>query len=264
MLLGQHNLTVGSVLRQRIDSTVGALMASTDARRTRSGYALAIVARRGVARMGAHAPSMPRARLGPTAVAILTLLLASALAPRPEAQTVDIESAWKERLRRPVQPPPSPADNSLSPERIALGARLFADPRLSGAGDRACATCHRPDKAFTDGRRRALGLSGASLQRNTPALWNLAWGKHFFWDGRASSLEEQVAMPIVAARRDGRRLADDSRATGTGHRPRRPIPSSALGRAGRIAGGCRCGACNLRALARLAADPLRCLGRGRE
>jgi cytochrome c peroxidase len=161
MLLEQYNLTVGSVLRQRIDWTAGVRKAST-------------------------------------AVAILTLLLASAPAPGPEAQTVDIESAWKERLRRPVQPPPSPADNSLSPERIALGARLFADPRLSGAGDRACATCHRLDKAFTDGRRRALGLSGAALQRNTPALWNLAWGKHFFWDGRASSLEEQVAMPILA------------------------------------------------------------------
>lgn len=99
---------------------------------------------------------------------------------------------------RPAAAPPASAGTGLEAQRIALGARLFADGRLSGAGSRSCATCHRPDKSFTDGRPRVLGLSGAPLERNTPALWNLAWGKHFFWDGRASSLEEQIAMPIVA------------------------------------------------------------------
>lgn len=153
--------------------------------------------------MAAQVLSMPRVQAGLRAIAILTFLIASAQAPRLDAQAVDIERAWKERLKRPALPPPAPADNSLTPERIALGARLFADKRLSSAGDRSCATCHRPDKAFTDGRRRALGLDGAPLQRNTPALWNLAWGRHFFWDGRASSLEEQVAMPIVAAQEMG-------------------------------------------------------------
>ena len=93
-------------------------------------------------------------------------------------------------------PPPSPPDNPLTADKIALGARLFADARLSGKGDRSCASCHRPERAFTDGRRRALALSGAPLRRNTPSLWNLAWGKHFFWDGRAPSLETQVGMPI--------------------------------------------------------------------
>jgi cytochrome c peroxidase len=77
-----------------------------------------------------------------------------------------------------------------------LGARLFADTRLSGKGNRSCASCHRRERAFTDGRRRALALSGASLQRNTPSLWNLAWGKQYFWDGRVASLEAQVGMPI--------------------------------------------------------------------
>src|SRR5262249_26962799 len=52
--------------------------------------------------------------------------------------------------------------------------------------------------AFTDGRPRALALSGARLRRNTPSLWNLAWSTHYFWDGRAPSLEMQVRMPIEA------------------------------------------------------------------
>jgi len=101
-------------------------------------------------------------------------------------------------FKRPVGSPPAPPDNPQMPERIALGARLFDDRSLSGGADRACSSCHQPERAFTDGRRRARGLSGAALPRNTPSLWNLAWGKQFFWDGRASSLEEQVQMPIAA------------------------------------------------------------------
>jgi cytochrome c peroxidase len=100
---------------------------------------------------------------------------------------------------RPSGAPPSPADNPSTPEKIGLGARLFTDVRLSGQGDRSCVSCHRPELAFTDGGRRARGLSGASLLRNTPSLWNLAWGGQYFWDGRAPSLEAQVAMPIAAA-----------------------------------------------------------------
>jgi cytochrome c peroxidase len=95
--------------------------------------------------------------------------------------------------------PPAPADNPMTPERIALGARLFADTRLSGNGRRSCATCHLPKRRFTDGRRRARSMSGAALRRNTPSLWNLAWARQFFWDGRAPSLEEQVQMPIETA-----------------------------------------------------------------
>jgi cytochrome c peroxidase len=87
----------------------------------------------------------------------------------------------------------------MTPARIALGAKLFADPRLSGSGKRSCAGCHRPELAFTDRRPRALGVSGAPLRRNTPSLWNLAWSTQYFWDGRAPSLEAQVAMPIEAA-----------------------------------------------------------------
>jgi cytochrome c peroxidase len=100
-------------------------------------------------------------------------------------------------FRRP-QEIPAPTDSPMTPERIALGAKLFADVRLSGGERRSCAACHRPEQAFTDGRRRAADPAGRPLLRNTPALWNLAWSKHYFWDGRASSLEAQARAPIEA------------------------------------------------------------------
>ncbi len=149
-------------------------------------------------------------------VALACLLLAS-VPPPLEAQGSDIEALWKEKFKRPAPPPPSPPDNPITPDKVALGAKLFSDARLSGNGRRSCASCHRPEWEFTDGRRRALALSGAPLRRNTPPLWNLAWGKHFFWDGRAPSLEAQVGMPIEEAQEMGgdwpeilRRLGEDA------------------------------------------------------
>jgi cytochrome c peroxidase len=142
---------------------------------------------------------MPRIRASSGVAAVLAFSCALTLivASGAGAQGGDVEAVWRQMFKRPATPPPSPPDNPLNPEKIALGDRLFADPRLSGAGNRACASCHRPERAFTDGRRRALALSGLPLRRNTPSLWNLAWGKHFFWDGRAPSLETQVGMPIA-------------------------------------------------------------------
>jgi cytochrome c peroxidase len=137
-----------------------------------------------------------RACWSAVALAAIACLLLPSATSEPKAQGMDIEALWKARLKRPGLPPPSPPDNPLAPDKAALGARLFADARLSGGGARSCASCHDPARQFTDGRRRALALSGAPLRRNTPALWNLAWGKHFFWDGRAPSLEAQVRMPI--------------------------------------------------------------------
>jgi cytochrome c peroxidase len=114
------------------------------------------------------------------------------------AQAPDGDAVWRQMFERPDSPP-APTDNPLTPEAVALGARLFVDTRLSGTGRHSCASCHRPERAFTDGRRQARALTGARLRRNTPTLWNLAWSKQFFWDGRAPSLEAQVRMPIEAA-----------------------------------------------------------------
>jgi cytochrome c peroxidase len=91
---------------------------------------------------------------------------------------------------------PVPVDNLLTAEKIELGRRLFFDPRLSRDGSVACATCHDPSRAFSDGRPTAVGVFGRQGRRNAPAIVNRGYGRLFFWDGRAASLEEQVLMPI--------------------------------------------------------------------
>jgi len=91
---------------------------------------------------------------------------------------------------------PVPADNPLTAEKIALGRRLFNDRRLSRDRTAACASCHIPARAFSDGRRVASGVSGRTGRRNAPALLNRAYGRAFFWDGRTNTLEEQVLRPI--------------------------------------------------------------------
>jgi len=92
--------------------------------------------------------------------------------------------------------PDLPRDNPLTVERVALGQALFNDPRVSVNDAQSCADCHLPTKAFTDGRKTARGAEGKFGERNSMPLFNLAWKKEFFWDGRAKSLREQVLQPI--------------------------------------------------------------------
>jgi cytochrome c peroxidase len=92
---------------------------------------------------------------------------------------------------------PVPDDNPLRAEQIALGRRLFSDRRLSRDGSRACSSCHNPARAFADSRPIAVGVFGRPGRRNAPALINRGYGRAFFWDGRASSLEAQVLVPIT-------------------------------------------------------------------
>jgi len=90
-----------------------------------------------------------------------------------------------------------PADNPLTNEAVELGRRLFYDPRLSGDNTVSCATCHIQQLAFSDGKPTAVGISGEPIAFNSMSLANLMWGpQHFFWNGRAISLEEQALVPI--------------------------------------------------------------------
>jgi cytochrome c peroxidase len=90
-----------------------------------------------------------------------------------------------------------PANNPQTPEKIELGQKLFFDGRLSADGTVACSTCHDPARAFTDGRAVSIGIKGRAGQRNAPTILNALYNKTQFWDGRATSLEEQAALPIV-------------------------------------------------------------------
>ncbi len=91
---------------------------------------------------------------------------------------------------------PEPADNRLTAEKVELGRRLFFDPVLSRDRSVSCSTCHRPDRYFTDGRARGHGVDGQVGRRNVPSVLNAAYGRTFFWDGRAPSLEAQALQPI--------------------------------------------------------------------
>lgn len=120
------------------------------------------------------------------------LMAVDARRPGPSPTTTNLDE-----FRRPTSLP-APIDNPQSEHKVALGARLFRDVRLSRDGDISCATCHDPKLGFADGARRSTaGATRRELKRHTPSLWNLAWTPALFWDGRAGSLEEQAWGPIT-------------------------------------------------------------------
>ena len=91
----------------------------------------------------------------------------------------------------------TPLANPQTPEKIALGQKLFFDARLSVGGTVACSTCHDPARAFTDGLPVSIGVQGRVGQRNSPTILNALYNKTQFWDGRAKTLEEQAGLPII-------------------------------------------------------------------
>lgn len=92
---------------------------------------------------------------------------------------------------------PVPHYNPLTTDKVELGRELFFDKRLSRDQSLSCATCHLPEKAFTDGRAVSVGIDGALGRRNAPSLLNGAYLRSMFRDGRAKSLEEQALQPIT-------------------------------------------------------------------
>jgi len=109
---------------------------------------------------------------------------------------------------------PVPDANPLTPAKIALGRKLFFDKRLSLDGTLACASCHDPKLAFSDGRKVARGIGGAEGTRSAPAIVNRGYGKTFFWDGRSKSLEQQALEPILNPKELGMTEAEVERRIG--------------------------------------------------
>ena len=89
-----------------------------------------------------------------------------------------------------------PPENRASPAKTALGRELFFDARLSRDGRVACASCHQPDKGFSNGERFATGVGGKVGTRKVLRLFNVGFSGSLFWDGRAATLEAQALMPI--------------------------------------------------------------------
>jgi len=95
---------------------------------------------------------------------------------------------------------PIPANNPQTQAKVRLGEALFFDPNLSGCGNVksvACATCHLPEKGFSDGLVVSRGCKGARGRRNTQTVYQTAYLSHLFWDGRVQSLEQQALDPVV-------------------------------------------------------------------
>jgi cytochrome c peroxidase len=84
-----------------------------------------------------------------------------------------------------------------SKDKALLGKRLFEERLLSKDKALSCADCHQHQRAFTDGKQKAVGIRGQIGPRNTPTLVNRALGRTHFWDGRAASLEDQALGPIT-------------------------------------------------------------------
>ncbi len=106
---------------------------------------------------------------------------------------------------QPLAPPPlglefyfEDAKQAPDPARVRLGRWLFYDRRLSGDGTVSCATCHRPEHAFSEPTPVSSGIGGQQGKRKAPTFINQAVTlyPHFFWDGRAGSLEDQALGPI--------------------------------------------------------------------
>ena len=119
---------------------------------------------------------------------LFALTLLAALAPAILAET---RLPLGLDLYRPI-----PQDNPVTAAKVKLGKKLFGDKLLSRDRSLACKGCHQPKRAFTDGRAKAVGVYGRQGPRSVPTLVNRAYGRAFFWDGRTSTLEEQVIKPI--------------------------------------------------------------------
>ena len=145
----------------------------------------------------ARPPPTPAVAADTRAVAPLTPAAApdaSAKNTQPHANSAPYE--W--HLPRGFPTPAVPADNPMSSAKVALGQRLFFDPRLSVTGKYSCASCHEPARAYTDGRALALGATGQSLTHSAMSLVNVAYNISFGWTTpELQSLESQMLQPLL-------------------------------------------------------------------
>jgi cytochrome c peroxidase len=102
---------------------------------------------------------------------------------------------WK--LPKGFPRPYVPADNPMTPAKVELGRYLFYDTRMSVNGKQSCASCHKQELAFTDGRATGLGTTGESHTRSAMSLVNVAWSGSLTWaNPEMKSLEKQALVPM--------------------------------------------------------------------
>lgn len=118
--------------------------------------------------------------------------------PKPEVDSIVYAQGFEDIGL--LGKPEFPKDNPYTEEKAELGKVLFFDPRLSKSGQISCANCHDPELNWGDARRVSYGEGRQQGNRNAPSLMNIAYSKVFFWDGRASTLEDQASFPIQDAK----------------------------------------------------------------
>lgn len=89
-----------------------------------------------------------------------------------------------------------PGNNPLTNESVLLGKYLFWEKKLSLDNSISCGSCHLPQNSFSDHNRYSVGVGGTLGNRQSMALINMGWARHYFWDGRKSSLEDQILEPV--------------------------------------------------------------------
>jgi cytochrome c peroxidase len=121
------------------------------------------------------------------------------------ASSISMACAWD---TLPTQAP-EPADNPSSEAKVELGKMLYHDPRLSSTGTVSCASCHNTMLGGEDNRPNSMGVNGQTGGRSAPTVWNAAFNKVQFWDGRAATLEAQAAGPVTNPIEMGMKSWDD-------------------------------------------------------
>jgi cytochrome c peroxidase len=117
--------------------------------------------------------------------------------PSSVERTAPVEALLEDK-RESIEPiHPIPLHIELDQKRVALGSALFADPRLSANGTVACASCHSLAHGGADGKARSIGIYGRVGSVNTLSVFNSGFNFKQFWDGRADTLEDQVAGPLL-------------------------------------------------------------------
>jgi cytochrome c peroxidase len=129
-------------------------------------------------------------------VGALTFAQSALAAPR------DADRKAVARVQSPplgLPPVAVPADNPVTPQKVALGRKLFFDRRLSRNDTMSCGMCHIPEQGFTNNELATpVGVNGRAVKRNAPTILNAAYEERLFHDGRDTMLETQVILPLLA------------------------------------------------------------------
>lgn len=132
---------------------------------------------------------------------IIAITLLQAACFRPTSREPELPQYWATPIRVdvPLGLPAieSPPTNPLTAEKVVLGRQLFFDKNLSADRSQSCASCHDPERGWSNGQPVAAGVNGTLGTRNVPTIFNVALHRVQFWDGRVTSLERQALGPIL-------------------------------------------------------------------